>query len=444
MYAILPAVKILIFLNFAQKVKVFFCFFVLILKANLFFMKRTIMSIVTISLLCLNAQAQIGPDITAWLQNTTATGYGGYVSNVQLVQYSANYVYVSANCIPEYSIGPWPTDPNVPSPQNFVCEFPRYPSQNMGTPTNVSLGSIGLWTNGVGIFNSEDGFHWNSATSSWAMGPGTSWNRNALIFEGASFDTCLGHPAPGGEYHNHVNPKCLYNDRDSSAHSPIIGFAFDGFPIYGAYGYVSTTSASGPVRRMRSSYQLTTDTIRSGGPHPLSTYPLGDCVDDYIYTAGSGDLDEHNGRFCYTTDYPGGTYAYFVTIDSNLSPVYPFVIGPTYYGVVGSTNPHVTPTGTDTTYTVPTAIRNTEAGTIKYIVAPNPVEDHIYLYLDAGNENNITGYLYSNDGQILKEIRNLQPSIAYAIDVTNLKAGDYLLVFQGASGRVSEKIVIVK
>ena len=29
---------------------------------------------------------------------------------------------------------------------------------------------------------------------------------------------------------------------------------------------------------------------------------------------GEGDLDEHNGRYCVTPDFPNGVYAYFATI----------------------------------------------------------------------------------------------------------------------------------
>ena len=403
-------------------------------------MKRTLL-IAALSLCFINSKAQTAPDITSWIQNTTLTGYGGIVSNVQLVQYSATYVYVSTNCIPEYGIGPWPTDPNVPAAQNAVCEFPRNPVPNTGTPTATPLGSIGLWSNGVQMFNAEDGFHWNSSTSSWAMGPGTSWNRNALIFEGASFDSCLGHPAPGGVYHNHVNPKCLYNDADSTHHSPIIGYAFDGYPIYGAYGYADTSSIGGTVKRIRTSYSLNTDTARVGGPHPISTYPMGDCVDDYIYTAGYGDLDAHNGRWCHTPEYPSGTYAYFVAIDSNLNPVYPLIIGPTYYGIVGSTSVHVTPAGTDTTYNATTGVAQLQNTAIKYQVVPNPVVDHAYIYMDAGNTNNVSGKLYDMDGRVVKTINYLmQPSIAYALDMSDLPAGMYILAFEGSGKTVTEKI----
>ena len=52
--------------------------------------------------------AQLTPEITSWIINTTNnTGYAGILTNVQQVQYSTNNVYVSATCIPDYTIGPW-------------------------------------------------------------------------------------------------------------------------------------------------------------------------------------------------------------------------------------------------------------------------------------------------------------------------------------------------
>lgn len=409
-------------------------------------MRRSFQLAFMAGIISFSCKAQVGPNISSWLQNSTIsnTTYGGPV-NVQLVQYSATYVYVSTNCIPEYAIGPWPGNPNVASPQNIVCEFPRNPVQNTGAPVYTGGGVIGLWSNGVGIFNPEDAFHWNSSTSAWAMGVGmpynTSWNRNAYIFERHGFDTCLGHPQQQGMYHNHVNPRCLYNAADSTHHSPVIGYALDGFPIYGAYGYVSTTSASGPVKRMRSSYVLTTDTTRTGGP-TVSAYPLGDCCEDYIYTSGAGDLDAHNGRFCYTPEYPGGTYAYFVTIDDSLNPVFPFVIGPSYYGVVGSTSNHITPVGPDTTYTgTATGINMLQNRTIKYIIAPNPVQDYAYIYMDAANMNNVTASLMNMEGRVLRKMWDMQPSIGYALDMSDLPGGMYILTFESGGVRASEKII---
>ena len=75
---------------------------------------------------------------------------------------------------------------------------------------------------------------------------------------------------------------------------------------------------------MTSSYSINGN--RSEGPD-LTTYPIGTFVNDYTYTHKSGTLDENNGRFCTTPEFPQGTYAYFITIDSNQVPQYPYILG---------------------------------------------------------------------------------------------------------------------
>ena len=118
-------------------------------------------------------------------------------------------------------------------------------------------------------------------------------------------------------------------------HSPIIGWAYDGNPIYGPYGY--DRKDGGIVRLMRSGYSL--KTTRENGP-PISTFPLGFFVEDYEYL-GNGDLDKNNGRYCVTPDYPKGTFAYFATINPSenetsgtfknfRAPVFPYLIGQNY------------------------------------------------------------------------------------------------------------------
>ena len=123
-------------------------------------------------------------------------------------------------------------------------------------------------------------------------------------------------------------------------HSPIIGWAYDGSPIYGPYGYSS--NSGGVVTIMKSGYKLNQN--RLDGP-PTSVYPLGFFVEDYTHYTYEDDsyLDENNGRFCVTPEYPNGTYAYFATIDENsvqsdnLSefknyrlPKFPYLIGDKY------------------------------------------------------------------------------------------------------------------
>jgi len=61
-------------------------------------------------------------------------------------------------------------------------------------------------------------------------------------------------------------------------------------------------------------------------------YILGDLTSDYIYDASVGTLDEYNGKFGVTPEYPNGTYAYFMSEDGSGNPVFPYIIGPRYYG----------------------------------------------------------------------------------------------------------------
>jgi hypothetical protein len=336
------------------------------------------------------AAAQLTPEVTSWLLNTDGKkGYNNIPSNVQQVRYSGDWVYVSCTCIPGYDIGPWQANPNTPMNQDFTFKITRSPQKNAGTLTATPLGHVGVWANGVSIFNASDARSYNNRKI---------WNQNAIVVEGISFDKCLGHPAPNGEYHHHLNPTCLYDDRDSSKHSPVIGYAFDGFPIYGAYGYANT-DGTGKFTRMRSSYRTRNMSNRKFdlngesleptdyGPDISAQFPLGYYIEDFEYVAGSGDLDEHNGRFCTTPEYPNGIYAYFVTLDATGAAAFPYTVGATYYGRVppGNTGPqsgHNTPTEAVQTYTpVSSADDENIAETGAY---PNPASERISVAVPEG------------------------------------------------------------
>jgi hypothetical protein len=391
-----------------------------------------------LAVLALGVHAQ-GPAVTSWMINTTgATGYNSLPSNVQQVQYSANNVYISASCIPGYAIGPWTGNPNVPANQNFVFKITRSPQQNTGMATAIGNGHIGVWTNGVSIFNVSDAQSYNNAGV---------WNRNAFYWEAPGFDNCLGHPQQQGEYHHHVNPKCLYDATNSSVHSPIIGWAFDGYPVYGAYAYTNT-NGTGAIKRMTSSYSTTTTATRTNGPAVNSTYPTGCFIEDYVYTSGSGDLDSRNGRFCVTPEYPNGTYAYFVTIDASFNPVFPYTMLGTYYGVVQSGNTgmnsgHNTISETVTTYSAGTATNikeNTNGLTVQLF--PNPTNDYLFLFIDVIASNNFTVEIRDVQGKVVLSEKNIQPTISYSLDVTKLPAGIYTFRMQNETHNWTQKIVI--
>ena len=243
--------------------------------------------------------AQTNPAISSWIINYSgATGFAGVPTNVQQVQYSTNNVYVSTQDIADWTpVGyDWPNNPWSPEAQNFVFKITLHPEEKISNKITTPYGHIGIWTNGVSIYNPKDAKTWQDSGQ---------WFQNAFYFEHLemeTFDPCLGHPNNMHEYHLHVNPTCLYDDKDSSQHAPIIGFAFDGFPIYGAYASANP-DGSGAIKRMRSSYRLRSitqrNTLPNGTPLPASLYgpalviyPLGAYVEDYEYVAGLGDLDE--------------------------------------------------------------------------------------------------------------------------------------------------------
>jgi hypothetical protein len=126
------------------------------------------------------------------------------------------------------------------------------------------------------------------------------------------------------------------NDFDSEKyHSPLIGWAYDGNPIYGPYGYDSPSNKK--IRQITSGYLDPIDNQENRPSKKL--FPAGYFVEDYKYT-GAGDLDENNGRFCVTPEYPNGIYAYFMTLETELSdsgifvgnkkPKFPYIIGNFY------------------------------------------------------------------------------------------------------------------
>ena len=126
-------------------------------------------------------------------------------------------------------------------------------------------------------------------------------------------------------------------ERTNNQHSPILGWAYDGNPIYGPYGFKN--GKNGVVSQMRSGYIL--KDVRKDSVHrpSRSIYPGGFFLEDYFF-ANKGDLDKHNGRFCVTPDYPNGTYAYFTTFTRGVAskgpfknfktPVFPYVVGDTF------------------------------------------------------------------------------------------------------------------
>jgi hypothetical protein len=446
----------------------------------------------TIALLggALTAQAQLSPAITSWLQNTSVTGSyytngnstaipNNILVNCQQVEYSTTSAYVRTKGIPAYPTGPFlDGNPSQASDQNAIFQIPLTPSPNTGNPTATGGGNIGVFINGVALFDYRDGVQWSSTTNALCGGPGnppcngtTYWKRDAIPAERAGFDCAKGHPAMGN-YHHHQNPSAFKLDLDvisticnlydadglyaidSTTHSPLIGFAYDGYPIYGAYGYANTTGGGG-ITRIKSSYALGNISDRSlwpdgtdvpDGPAINATYFLGYFREDYQYVVHPGQedyLDVHNGRFCITPEYPNGTYAYFATVDADWNSAYPYVVGPTYYGVYA--NRKVTSVTEPTTiYTGATAISPSQFDALQIGVFPNPASDLVGIQVGGLVTEALTVELYDLSGKRVMAT-TIQPgqTIAY-FDLQTVYAGVYLVKVANYGNSKTEKLVVVK
>jgi hypothetical protein len=440
----------------------------------------------TIACLLLAAAAHAqSPAITSWLQNNTVLGTyyingnptavsNNILVNCQKVEYSAANVYVHTNGVPAYPTGPFlDGNPSIAQSQSAIFKFPLSPTQNTGTPTATTMGNIGVFINGVALFDSRDGVSWKNSTNALAGGPlggqgDLVWNRDAIRAEKVGFDCSKGHPAQGN-YHHHQNPSAFKFDinvvstvcnpydanglyvLDSTKHSPLIGFAYDGYPVYGAYGYKNTNGTGGIVR-MKSSYQLRNITTRttdaSGasvtpGPAVNTTYFLGYFIEDYEFISHTGQsdyLDTHNGRFCVTPEYPAGTYAYFCTVDANWNSAYPYAVGKTFYG--NWTNRKVTSVTEATTVYNPTGIDETAFNQLSFTVFPNPASE--LLLIQAGNlvQYDLNIELMDITGKKIAQTTLAKGSSLAYFDVQTLHEGAYLVNISGGSYQTSKKLLI--
>jgi hypothetical protein len=438
------------------------------------------------------AFGQTNPAITAWLQNTTGIMGSHYVSgnstvipdnveaNVQTVQYSTNWVYVTTNGIPAYPTGPFlDGNPSLATDQNAIFKFPLNPVQNTGTPTSTTGGNIGVFINGVALFDYRDGVGWNSTSNTLCGGlpgmspcpggPGASqsWNRDAVPAEKLGFDCSKGHPA-NGNYHHHQNPSAFNLDLtvistvcdlyasdglyaiNTAQHSPLIGFAYDGFPIYGAYGYANADGTGGIVR-IKSGYQLRNITTRTvwadgtdvpDGPAVSTTYPLGYFREDYEFIAHDGQadyLDEHNGRFCVTPEYPNGIYCYFATVDANHNSAYPYAVGPTFYGTkVASKVTSITETVT--TYTSSADVEDLSA--TSFSIFPNPTAEILVVQSSGLLDGNVSAELLDADGKVIQTQTIYQGSTLCYFNVATLYSGSYFLRINEPGNQRTYTVVI--
>ena len=175
-------------------------------------------------------------------------------------------------------------------------------------------GAVAVAINGVPIYGPEDGPGGDAVAAEHG-----AYNEDRQPIE---LGICHGHAAQGGTYHYHADGNCMHwhpedgesieNDYDDSTiqavaqntydgnHSKVIGVAYDGYPIYGFWGYDDNMN----IVEMKSSYELKDGETGYNG------------IDDYKFTEGLGHLDVCNGHFGPTPDFPQGIYHYHTSMQN--------------------------------------------------------------------------------------------------------------------------------
>jgi hypothetical protein len=225
-----------------------------------------------------------------------------------------DYRVIKANGLPGHSTGAFPNkdNPNALRAQTHEYKVPVNPTK-ASQPISARP-EFGIALNGV-IFDSGTGEFW-SAERGRTFGGGSEWNYEAL---GGGvplgLDEHNAHVQPTGKYHYHGLPIGLLEElggEEGTDQMILLGWAFDGFPIYGPMGYVDADDAASGIEQLNSSYQLK-DGERADPPDAPGGMHDGTFGLDYEYVEGTGDLDECNGRFGVTPEFPEGTYYYVIT-----------------------------------------------------------------------------------------------------------------------------------
>ena len=198
---------------------------------------------------------------------------------------------ITANGLPDHPTGRFPNanNPNRIAVQNYRYTVPLRPAVQP-KPTPLGPQPFGVALNGV-LFDPGTAEYWHNDRQS-------GWHYDA---KGNAFSLGLdannAHVQPNGAYHYHGIPAALLA-RLATGQSAmtLLGWAADGFPLYGPLGHEDARAGDSRLRVLKSSYQLKKSTRPAGAGQPGGAYD-GIFVEDFEFVPGSGDLDECSGRF---------------------------------------------------------------------------------------------------------------------------------------------------
>lgn len=224
---------------------------------------------------------------------------------------------LTANGVPDHEVGTFPNsgNPNTISALTISEEYSLAPVETeIATELGGPRGVTAYILNGVKVDAGTAGSCDDSGDNCSLVDNRGSWSIEALGQTSFDFgtDDNNAHVQPTGDYHYHGMPEGFISKQGGNSNTmTIIGWAADGFPVYARYGYSQANNSASTIVPMTGSYQLVT-AVPASRPD-TSVYALGTFAQDWEYVEGSGDLDECNGRYGVTPEFPDGIYHYFAT-----------------------------------------------------------------------------------------------------------------------------------
>ena len=147
---------------------------------------------------------------------------------------------------------------------------------------------------------------------------------------------------------------------------------------------------------------------------------------------------------CSSDLYPGGTYAYFATVDANWNSAYPYVVGPTFYGTKTATK--VTSITEPVTIYTPSssAVENHDELLELATVFPNPSSDFIAIQLNGLVTDEVKVDLFDVQGKLVGSSRIAPGSTIAWLDIRTLYAGNYILRMTSLNHTATRRLELLK
>ncbi|MCB9520921.1 MAG: YHYH protein [Myxococcales bacterium] len=201
---------------------------------------------------------------------------------------------ITANGVPNHDVGafPNPNNPNTISVQSYSYTLPVTPSGPGADAVRFGITLAGALLDPGTAERWNDSTDWSYEALRYATAPDYFGSDSVRHPNGLGVDCNFAHVQPNGTYHYHGVPTGLMPDAPALA---FVGWAGDGYPIFGRWGYEDPTDPASGLVELRSSYHLRTGARPAGADSPGGDYD-GTFVQDWEYVADSGDLDECNGR----------------------------------------------------------------------------------------------------------------------------------------------------